>query len=129
MAIFSRDGFVRFVRLDHNLEIEIYEKEWSFRSAQLVANCTLQDGDVQGARVPRPSANGPDQTDSNPGKVMIDVAIILLRPLAIPVGAGQALKPDRFAVTAGVRWWKCTPGQVGGRNLRWPGPRSQHESL
>src|SRR6202165_2253785 len=24
MAIFSRDGFVRFVRLDHNLEIEIY---------------------------------------------------------------------------------------------------------
>jgi hypothetical protein len=24
MAIFSRDGFVRFVRLDHNLEIEVY---------------------------------------------------------------------------------------------------------
>jgi hypothetical protein len=24
MAIFSRDGFVRFVRLDHNLEIQIY---------------------------------------------------------------------------------------------------------
>ena len=24
MAIFSRDGFVRFVRLDNNLEIEIY---------------------------------------------------------------------------------------------------------
>ena len=24
MAIFSRDGFVRFVRLDHNVEIEIY---------------------------------------------------------------------------------------------------------
>lgn len=24
MAIFSRDGFVRFVRLDHNLEVEIY---------------------------------------------------------------------------------------------------------
>ena len=24
MAIFSRDGFVRFVRLDQNLEIEIY---------------------------------------------------------------------------------------------------------
>ncbi len=24
MAIFSRDGFVRFIRLDHNLEIEIY---------------------------------------------------------------------------------------------------------
>src|SRR5581483_9934355 len=24
MAIFSRDGFVRFVRMDHNLEIEIY---------------------------------------------------------------------------------------------------------
>ena len=24
MAIFSRDGFVRFVRLDQNFEIEIY---------------------------------------------------------------------------------------------------------
>jgi hypothetical protein len=24
MAIFSRDGFVRFIRLDENLEIEIY---------------------------------------------------------------------------------------------------------
>jgi hypothetical protein len=24
MAIFSRDGFVRFIRLDHNLEVEIY---------------------------------------------------------------------------------------------------------
>ena len=24
MAIFSRDGFIRFVRLDQNLEIEIY---------------------------------------------------------------------------------------------------------
>lgn len=24
MAIFSRDGFIRFVRLDHNLEVEIY---------------------------------------------------------------------------------------------------------
>src|SRR2546429_233218 len=24
MAIFSRDGFVRFIRLDHNLEIEVY---------------------------------------------------------------------------------------------------------
>ena len=26
MAIFSRDGFVRFVRLDRNFEIEIYGK-------------------------------------------------------------------------------------------------------
>jgi hypothetical protein len=26
MAIFSRDGFVRFVRLDQNFEIEIYGK-------------------------------------------------------------------------------------------------------